>query len=246
MQGEHAATTELYRIIPAVIPRPLTLGQFKAGSPSTYFLLSEFVDMKSNEFPDPHQLCAQIVQLYTTSVSPTGKFGFHVRTCNSRTPQATEWDSSWTSFFTELIHHVMAEDHKINGLWPELQRTEERLLSHVFPRMIGALETNGRSVEPCLIHGDLWEGNTGTSCATGKIVLFDAGSLYAHNEMEIGGWRCPYKKVSSKVYTETYFKYCGKSEPKQDFDDKNLLYSAYFDLLYSVNHTAQGREIRQM
>ena len=52
-------------------------------------------------------------------------------------------------------------------------------------------------MKPSLIHADLWEGSTGTAYDTGEIILFDAGSYYAHNEMEIGDWRCPYNKVNS-------------------------------------------------
>lgn len=245
MEGEYWAMTELYKTIPEACPKPLARGKFETESPATYFFLCNFVDM-SNQVPDPDRLCACIIELHRKSLSPTGKFGFHVRTCNGRTPQATEWDSSWTSFFTKFMVHVMAEDFKTNGPWPELERVEERIVSHVIPRLIGALETDGRSVKPCLIHADLWEGNTGTSYETGNIILFDAGSYYAHNEMEIGDWRCPYNKVNSKIYTRTYLRHYGMSEPTEDWDDRNRLYSVYYDIIYSVNHMLQGTSVREL
>ena len=247
MEGEYWAMTELYDTIPAAIPKPLARGRFKTKNPATYFFLCEFAEM-SNGDPDPDRLCARIIELHEKSVSPTGKFGFHVRTCNGRTPQATEWDSSWTSFFAKLMVHVMAEDVKTNGSWPDLENTGARLVSHVIPRLVGALETEGRSVKPCLIHGDLWEGNTGTSAETGDIILFDAGSYYAHHEMEIGDWRCPYNKVTSKVYTDTYRRNHADSEPVQEWDDRNRLYSTYYDIVYSVNHMheQEGRSVRHM
>ena len=215
MEGEYWAMTELYTTIPAAIPKPLARGKFKAKTPATYFFLCEFAEM-SNQVPDPDRLCARIIELHRKSVSPTGKFGFHVRTCNGRTPQATEWDISWTSFFTKFMVHVIAEDFKTNGVWPELEMTGARVISHVIPRLVGALESDGRSVKPCLIHADLWEGNTGTSYETGDIILFDAGSYYAHNEMEIADWRCPYNKVNSKIYTKTYLRHFGMSEPQRN------------------------------
>ncbi len=199
MEGEYWAMTEPYKIIPVAIPKPLAGGKFETGSPETYFFLCEFVEL-SNQIPDPDELCVRVIELHRNSISPTGKFGFHMRTCNGRTPQAIEWDSSWTSFFTKFMVHVMAEDFKTNGSWPELEQVEEGIVSRVISRLIGALETDGRSVKPCLIHGDLWEGNISTSFKTGGI-SFDAGSYYAHNELEIGDLRCPYNKVSSKVYT---------------------------------------------
>ena len=187
MGGEYWAMMELYNTFPAAIPKPLARGKLRTEDPATYFFLSEFAET-SDQVPDPDRLCALISDLHRKSVSPTGKFGFYVRTRNGRTPQATEWDSSWTSFFAKFMVHVMAEDIKTNGSWPELERTSARIVSHVIPRLIGALESEGRCVKPCLIHGDLWEGNTGTSYTTGDIVLFDAGSYYAHDEMEIGDW----------------------------------------------------------
>ncbi|KAM0799473.1 hypothetical protein BDR22DRAFT_881198 [Usnea florida] len=147
-----------------------------------------------------------------------------------------------------LMVHVMAEDVKTNGSWPDLEDTGARLVSHVIPRLVGALQIEGRSVKPCLIHGDLREGNTGTLDETGDIVLFDAGSYYAHNEMEIGDWRCPYNKVNSKAYTDTYRKHHADSEPAQEWDDRNRLYSTYYDIVYSVNymHEQEGRSVRHI
>ncbi|KAL8815317.1 MAG: hypothetical protein Q9191_008470, partial [Dirinaria sp. TL-2023a] len=195
--------------------------------------------------PDPERLCALINDLHRNSVSPTGKFGFHVRTCNGWTSQAVEWESSWTTCFTNMMVHVLAEDFRANGPWPELERIGTITVSQVIPRLIGAVERDGRSVKPCLIHADLWEGNTGISCETGGIILFDAGSYYAHNEMEIGDWRCPYNKVHEKVYTETYLRYYPASEPAEEWDDRNRMYSVYFDIICSINHKHKRKSVRQ-
>ena len=245
MEGEFWAMTELHKTTPRFIPKPRAWGKFRSGSPETYFFLCDFLDM-SDQTPDPDRMCSQLAELHRTSVSPTGKFGFHIRTCNGRTPQATEWNSSWTSFFTKLMAHVMALDFKTNGPWEELDKVEQDILSHVIPRLIGALETEGRSVKPCLIHADLWEGNTGTSYETGDIYFFDAGSYYAHNEMEIGDWRCPYNKVNHKIYTKTYLRNYGMSEPTEEWDDRNRMYCVYYDMIYSVNHMTQGSHVRKM
>ena len=245
MEGEFWAMTELYKTIPTAIPKPLARGKFQIGNPPTYFFLCDFVDM-SNQVPDPDKLCALIIDLHRNSVSPTGKFGFHVRTCNGRTPQAVEWESSWTTCFTNMMVQVMADDFETNGPWPELEQVGASIISRVIPRLIGAVERDGRSVKPCLIHADLWEGNTGTSLETGGIILFDAGSYYAHNEMETGDWRCPYNKVNSKVYTKTYLRHYGASEPTEEWDDRNRMYSVYFDIIYSVNHMLHGRSVREL
>ncbi|KAL8796009.1 MAG: hypothetical protein Q9195_001585 [Heterodermia aff. obscurata] len=246
MEGEFAAMTELYRTMPSFVPQPLGHGKYRSPGAPTFFFLSDFVDM-SGGLPDPGKLCARLAALHRDSVSPTGKFGFHIRTCQGKTPQATEWESSWTTFFTRSMTYMMTLDFAINGPWEDLERVEKRTLSHVIPRLIGVLEKDGRSIKPCLIHADLWDGNTGTSRETGDVYVFDSGAYYAHNEMEIGGWRCPYNRISDKIYTETYFRLYGMGEFPDEWDDRSRLYSVYYDILFSVNHKS-SREIhaRQM
>ena len=245
MEGEFAAMTELYNTMPSFVPKPLGHGKFRSPDPPTFFFLCDFVEI-SGGLPDPEKLCARLAALHRDSMSPTGKFGFHIRTCQGKTPQATEWESSWTTFFTKSMTYMMELDFATNGPWEDLERVEERTLSHVIPRLIGVLEKDGRSIKPCLIHADLWEGNTGTSHETGDVYVFDSGAYYAHNEMEIGGWRCPYNEISDKVYTETYIRLYGMGDLPDEWDDRSRLYSVYYDILLSVNHTTIRPEGRQM
>ncbi|KIW88777.1 uncharacterized protein Z519_10824 [Cladophialophora bantiana CBS 173.52] len=171
---------------------------------------------------NPEQLCAELAKLHKTSVSPTGKFGFYITTCQGRVPQAVAWESSWTIYFTKLLRNVIALDDAENYLTKD-----------------------GRVVKPSLIHGDLWEGNTGTSYQTGDVYLFDAAAMYAHHEFETGNWRCNYNKIHRKVYTQTYLRCNGPNEPMEEWDDQNCLYCTYYNVLYSVNHRSQGKAVRQ-
>ena len=245
MEGEYAAMKELYTTMPSFVPEPLGQGTFHSPDPPTFFFLSDFIEM-SGGLPDPENLCARLAALHRDSVSPTGKFGFHIRTCQGRTPQATEWESSWTTFFTKSMDYMMKLDLATNGLWEDLERVEKKTLAHVIPRLIGVLEKDGRSIKPCLIHGDLWEGNTGTSPETGDVYIFDSGAYYAHSEIEIGGWRCPYNKISDNVYTDIYFRLYGMGDLPEEWDDRSRLYSVYYDILFSVNHRANRSWVRRM
>ena len=245
MEGEFNAMSELYKTMPSFVPKPHSWGKFHGENPETYFFLSQYIEM-SDRVPDPDQLCSKLARLHRSSVSPTGQFGFHVTTCQGRVPQAVSWESSWTTFFTKLLKHVIDLDFETNGYWEELDRLERRILLHVIPRLIGVLEQDGRSVKPVLIHADLWEGNTGTCYETGNIYIFDSGAFYAHNEMEIGDWRCHYNKIHNKVYTRTYLRNFSPSEPKKEWDDRNRMYCIYYNIIYSVNHMAQGKAVRQV
>lgn len=74
-----------------------------------------------------------------------------------------------------------------NGPWPELEGVTERATNKVIPRLLEGLHTqDGEKIKPCIIHGDLWKGNMGIDRDTRQVLLFDAGSYFAHNEMELG------------------------------------------------------------
>lgn len=245
MEGEFNGMSELYKTMPNFVPKPHSWGKYLVGNPDTYFFLQEFIEM-SDRVPDPNQLCLKLASLHRNSVSPTGKFGFHITTCQGRIPQAVvSWESNWTALFARLLQHVMDLDFETNGSWKELDILEKRIFSHVIPRLIGNLERDGRSIKPCLIHGDLWEGNTGTAYETGNIYIYDPGAYYAHNEMEIGDWRCHYNKIHNKAYTRTYLRHYGPSEPREEWDDRNRMYCIYYNVIYSVNHLSQGKAVRQ-
>jgi len=244
MEGEFNAMSELYQWMPHFVPKPHSWGRYRVEDPETYFFLSEYIDM-SDRVPDPDDLCEKLAELHRVSISPNGHFGFHVTTCQGRQPQSIAWEKSWTVFFGKLLEHVTVADFEINGHWEELDIIEQRIFSHVIPILIGNLERDGRTVKPCLIHNDLWEGNTGTSYDNGAVYVFDSGAFYAHNEMEIGDWRCHYNKIHNKVYTKTYLKKNGPSEPREEWDDRNRMYSVYYNIIYSCNHKAQGKAVRQ-
>ncbi|KIY00051.1 uncharacterized protein Z520_04689 [Fonsecaea multimorphosa CBS 102226] len=244
LEGEFNSMSELYKTMPELFPKPYTWGKYSTSSVETYYFLAEFIDM-SDRVPEPDQLCSKLARLHKTSVSPTGKFGFHVPTCQGRNPQAIAWESNWTTFFTNLLRHVIALDDAENGAWDALSTLEDRLLAEVVPYLLDNLTKDGRVLKPSLIHGDLWEGNTGTSYQTGAIYLFDAAAMYAHHELEIGNWRCSYNKIHHKIYTQTYLRYNEPSEPTEEWADRNRLYCIYYNILYSVNHRGQGKAVRQ-
>jgi protein-ribulosamine 3-kinase len=245
MEGEFNAMSELYKWAPDFVPKPHSWGKYKVGNPDTYFFLAQYVDM-AGRVPDPNQLCRKLAQLHRVSTSPNGQFGFHVTTCQGKTAQCVDWQPKWTDFFNTLLQHVCKIDYEVNGDWEDFATLQKRIFDQVIPRLIGNLERDGRSINPCLIHADLWEGNVGTAYETGDIYIFDSGAFYAHNEMEIGDWRCHYNKIHNRIFTKTYLKHYPPSEPKEEWDDRNRMYCIYYNVIYSCNHMSQGKAVRQM
>ncbi|KAL8647101.1 MAG: hypothetical protein Q9210_005753 [Variospora velana] len=224
LEGEFNSMCELYKTAPAFVPKPYTWGKLNVSNPDTYYFLCDFIEM-TNQNPDPVQLCTKLVGMHQASVSPNGMFGFHVNTCQGDLAQQTAWNPSWAGYYTQL----------------NLDQCVDRLISHVVPQVLGPLESDGRSVRPCLIHGDLWDGNIGTDFETGEIYVFDASVHYAHNEMEIAMWRGKFNKVvSSKVYLNSYLSRMGISEPAEQFEDRNRMYSVYHTLHESACHNGSS------
>lgn len=226
--------TEIDNTVPNICPKPHAWGQFKNPKPLTYFFICDFVNM-TNKVPDLERFISKVSELHLKSKSPTGQFGFHLPVCHGPLKQSNEWNPSWCSFFTELFVDAARQNLEVNDVWPEFNEVCTQTIERVIPRLIGALEINGRTLRPCFIHGDLWEGNTGTD-GSGKIYIFDAGGYYAHNEMELGMWRCRRHKLNEPKYRKAYFQKVPISEPIQEVDDRNRLYSIREDLVHSTCH----------
>lgn len=240
LEGEFNSMRELYKAAPNFVPAPYTWGKLDVPSPETYYFLCDFIEM-TNQNPDPLQLCTKLVRLHQDSISPTGKFGFHIHTCQGNLPQRTDWHDTWMGFYIQLVEGAMQLNRERNGTWKNLEQVVDRIITRVVPILLGPLEADGRKVKPCLIHGDLWDGNVGTDFQTGEIYIFDASVYYAHNEMEIAMWRGKFCKVlPSKVYTNTYLARMGISEPAEQFEDRGILYSSYMLLHESACHNGSS------
>jgi fructosamine-3-kinase len=237
LRGEYESSNIIYAVMPDFIPRPLGYGKYKSQSQETYFYLSDFVDMDMTTAPDPAEFTARLARMHQASRSPTGKFGFHVPTCDGDRAHAVDWQESWAVFYRNLFLGVCELDIKQNGPWPEYEHAIHQVAWKVIPRLLEPLQADGRELKPRLIHGDLWEGNMGINKETGHSLLFDAGSYWAHNEMELGHWRCEFSSVfRSTAYTIQYLQNYPAAEPVDEFDDRNRLYSLKGAINYAAGH----------
>ncbi|KAK4038405.1 Fructosamine/Ketosamine-3-kinase [Parachaetomium inaequale] len=230
--GEYMSMTEIYKTFPSIAPQPRGYGKCK--DEDVHFFLCDYLFIK-NVLPDPVRLGKKLAELHRRSESPTGKFGFHCTTFDGKLPLTTAWDSNWTSFFTKLMRGVYELDVEVNGFWQELDDAMKEMLDKLIPRLLDPLTAEGRTIKPCLIHGDLWESNIGTEEQTGEIYIFDACAYYAHHEKELGIWRCKHHDMKEAQYREKYFENFKPSEPKEEFDDRNRLYSVETLLINSAH-----------
>jgi protein-ribulosamine 3-kinase len=238
LNGEWESSNDIHNLMPEFIPKPYGFGKYKVANLPTYFYLSEFVDMDVVTAPPPEEFCTKLAAMHRDSKSPTGKFGYHVQTCDGKMAHTVDWQESWADFYRNLFLGVCKLDVETNGPWPEMERASSQIAEKVIPRLLGILQADGRQIEPAIIHGDLWEGNMGINMETGESLLFDAGSYFAHNEMEMGHWRCEFSSVfRAKIYTRHYLRAYPAAEPADEFDDRNRLYSLKGAINYSAGHS---------
>ncbi|KAK2615019.1 hypothetical protein N8I77_001798 [Diaporthe amygdali] len=237
LRGEYESSKFIWNLMNDFLPKPYGFGRYKVSHPPTYFYLAEFVNMNVTTAPDPAEFTQRLAQMHKMSKSPTGKFGFTTQTCDGQIAHTVDWKEKWSDFYRELLMGVCKKDVETNGPWPEMELAAKHVADVIIPRLLGPLQENGRTLKPCIIHGDLWEGNMGINTKTGDSLLFDVGSYFAHNEMELGHWRCEFSTVfRDKVYTEHYLQNYAAAEPVDEFDDRNRLYSLKGAINYSAGH----------
>ena len=134
-----------------------------------------------------------------------------------------------------------------HGKEEELDVLTKGIFEKVIPRLLRPLETGGRSIKPCLIHSDLWPGNSMSDNYTDKIIIFDSCAFWGHYEAELGSWRAPRYKMGP-IFLKEYQEVMGISEPQEDWDDRNALYALRYDLLVSAlsPKTEYGYKFRKM
>ncbi len=203
--GERAGLQAIRSVVPDFCPRPLGSGNF-ASSPTTSFLLIEFLQLSSSSFPllsgfldsfSPRPGLAQkLAALHTTPAPiPAGfdraQFGFPVATYCGDTPQDNSYKESWAEFFGHnrllaALKRCEANRGEVAGF----RELVEAVASRVVPRLLDHRHlNNGNGIVPVVVHGDLWCGNA----ARGKIadgpvtdVVFDPSACCAHSEYELG------------------------------------------------------------
>ncbi|KAI1322655.1 Fructosamine kinase-domain-containing protein [Xylariaceae sp. FL0255] len=225
--AEHFSASAIVSYVPEYGPCPVGKGVYEdAYHGLTHFYVQEFHDMDTQTPPDPADLASLMAKLHRKSESPNGMFGYPI--------------------FSHLLKDLLRLDNEVNGPWPEFETACNQLLERVIPKLLGALQSNGRSIKPSLVHGDLWEGNVATDMETGKVIIFDFDEcMYAHHEIEMGTWRCRWAThFNSPMYMLAYQQEMEPSEPVEEFDDRNRLYSIKAAICDSAGH--RGSVSRQL
>ncbi len=231
VSGEYHSMSAMWKTLPKFVPTPIGCGTYKSNA-DIHFFLAELINM-TDDIPEIQAFTETLAELHTRGISPNGMYGFEVPTYKGTIPQYTKWHDTWEESFYHSLKWFMLAEEKSQGSDEEMERLCQSLLDLVIPRLLRPLETGGRSIQPRLIHGDIWAGNASTNIDTNMPVVYDGACLYAHNEMEMAAWR-PIRHLIGRQYMKAYFNYFPISAPEEDQDDRNLLYYQRWDLKSSA------------
>jgi fructosamine-3-kinase len=251
--GEHASLRAIHDTVPSLCPQSFGWGVF-SSSPSTYFLVTDFLDMSSRRASSSASkvpsLAEKLAKLHTTPAPiPDGyskpQFGFPVTTCCGDTPQDNSYNESWADFYANnRLRFILRRSENSNGKDSELHNLVEQTASQVVPKLIGDDHLNtGKSITPVVVHGDLWSGNAGRGVIGGEgevqDIIFDSSACYAHSEYELGIMKM-FGGFGGSFFQE-YHKLCPKTDPVDEYEDRIALYELY----HYLNHHVSGHMKRK-
>ena len=97
----------------------------------------------------------RLAVLHQNNKSPQAKLGSHVTTCTGNSPQNNEWEPSWNINFARSMRQALHLEVEAKGPDPECDTLVPALFDKVIPRLLRPFESDGRSLKPSLVHGDL-------------------------------------------------------------------------------------------
>uniref|UniRef100_A0A8D8Y857 protein-ribulosamine 3-kinase n=1 Tax=Cacopsylla melanoneura TaxID=428564 RepID=A0A8D8Y857_9HEMI len=140
------------------------------------------------------------------------KFGFNMSTYCGRIPQDNEWKKEWLKLGHEEAAHLW--DLKIK---PNLHKLFENV-----------------SVEPSLLHGDLWAGNVGMKVDESEAYMYDPAVFYGHHEYDLA-----ISSMFPGFRQQFYDAYHALIPKAPGFEDRQRVYQL-FHYLNHWNHFGGG------
>ena len=168
LELEAEALQELSKTNTLRVPMVIAVGK----EPRPYLCL-EFIEFSSPQGSSYEKLGTQLAELHQHSAN---QYGWSSDNFAGETPQQNQFSSSWIDFFRE------------SRLIPQIRLAETKGLK--IPRIDQFLDSLDKwfpeesSINPALLHGDLWSGNVAFENGSNP-TLFDPALYYGHREIDL-------------------------------------------------------------
>lgn len=178
------------------------------------FLVLDYIDFVQPQEVDWFIFGQSLANLHLNTKH--GQFGWHQENYIGSSIQPNHWHSNWRTFFSE--HRVgwqlqlLAEKSITLGNIDYIVDISHDLLNH-------------HQVEPCMVHGDLWQGNIGFT--QGEPIIFDPACYYGDREVDLA-----MTELFGHLPTNFYQGYQEVYPLQAGFEDRKTLYNFY----HILNH----------
>ena len=178
------------------------------------FLVLDYVAFSKAKPVLWYQLGQQLARMHQET--PHGQFGWQHDNYLGNTIQPNHWSSNWTTFFSEQRIawqlQLLSEKSILLGNIGHIAKICHDALLHHY-------------VTPCLVHGDLWQGNTGFTLEQGMV--FDPACYYGDREVDIA-----MTELFGQFPDDFYRGYQAQYPLNSGYQQRKLVYNFY----HVLNH----------
>lgn len=209
-QAEAYSLHQLKQLTDIACPNVTTIGISLDRS----FLVLDYINFSKARPILWYQLGQQLAQMHMETSH--GQFGWQHDNFIGNTIQPNNWGSNWSTFFSEQ-----------RIAW-QLQLLSEKSIilgdiEHITKICHGALLQH--YVTPCLVHGDLWQGNTGFTFEQGMI--FDPACYYGDREVDVA-----MTELFGHFPDDFYHGYQAEYPLDNGYEQRKIIYNFY----HILNH----------
>lgn len=195
-----------------IIPCPKVTGIGTSLDKS--FLILDYIAFSKAKPRLWYQLGQQLAQIHYETQH--GQFGWPHDNFIGQTIQPNNWSSNWRTFFANQRIawqlQLLSEKSILLGDIEHIAQTcHDALLHH--------------KVEPCLVHGDLWQGNTGFTAEVAMV--FDPACYYGDREVDIA-----MTELFGSFPSEFYRGYQAEYPLNSGYEKRKIIYNFY----HILNH----------
>ncbi|MEW6991489.1 fructosamine kinase family protein [Colwelliaceae bacterium 6441] len=178
------------------------------------FLVLSYIPFETPDHNDWYQLGQQLAHMHKSETH--GQFGWQHDNYIGDTIQPNKWQSNWRTFFAEQrigwqLQLLNEKSIRLGDIDYISQVCHDALLHH--------------QVEPCLVHGDLWQGNMGFY--DHSPIIFDPACYYGDREVDIA-----MTELFGQLPDEFYDGYQAEFPLSSKYEQRKLVYNFY----HILNH----------